>query len=191
MKIGVLALQGAFCEHVQVLTNLGISAVEIRRPREMDDLDGLIIPGGESTTISRLIEEYGLAEPIHRLASDGKPILGTCAGAILLAKNVVQNSLNTLGLMDIIVRRNAFGRQVDSFETSLNIPCLGNNSFPAIFIRAPLIEGVGVSCEVLATLPSGEIVAVRQGNLIALSFHPELSPDPRLHAYFLKVAEQG
>jgi len=189
MKIGVLALQGAFYEHILTLTKLGAQAVEVRRPDELLDLAGLIIPGGESTTISRLAAEYSLDEPIRRMASAGKPIMGTCAGMILLAKNVTEDRPKTWGLMDITVRRNAFGRQVDSFETSLAVSCLEGDGFPAIFIRAPLIESVGASCEVLGALPGGQIVAVRQGKLLALAFHPELSTDPRLHDYFIKTAE--
>lgn len=189
MKIGVLALQGAFSEHIRILTQLGVQTTEVRLPGELDGLDGLIIPGGESTAIIRLVDKYGLREPICHLGLAGVPIMGTCAGLILLAKSAARDDLKTFGLMDITVHRNAFGRQVDSFEVSLNMPCLGAELYRAIFIRAPIIETIGTSCNVLASLHSGEIVAVRQGNLLALAFHPELDSDTRLHSYFLKMTE--
>ena len=188
MKIGILALQGAFSEHARVLAGLGAQTVEVRRPKALQGIDGLIIPGGESTVMVKLIDAYGLREPICHLARAGQPIMGTCAGAILLAKNVTGDSLETLKLMDITVRRNAFGRQVDSFETLLDIPALDSKPCPAVFIRAPLIESAGADCKVLATLPDGRLVAVRQDNLLALAFHPELTSDARVHEYFLEMA---
>jgi 5'-phosphate synthase pdxT subunit len=191
MKIGVLALQGAFSEHIRILKRLGAQAVEVRRPAEMDGLDGLIIPGGESTTIVKLADAYGLREPIRRMARAGKPVMGTCAGLILLASAVSDDNIEPLKLMDMTVRRNAFGRQVDSFETQLDMPCLGKEPCHAVFIRAPLIDKTGGKCEVLATLADGAVVAVRQDNLVALAFHPELSHDDRVHRYFLNMVEES
>ncbi len=187
MKIGVLALQGAFREHILALRRLGAEAVEVRRPAEFVGLDGLIIPGGESTTMLKLVDAYSLRAPIQKMAREGKPIMGTCAGLIILANRVSDDNLETLKLMDMTVHRNAFGRQVDSFETCLDMPCLGSEPCHAVFIRAPLIEQAGNKCEVLAKLPDGTVVAVRQGNLLGLAFHPELSADMRLHKYFLKM----
>lgn len=195
MNIGVLALQGDFLEHMQVIKRLGVTGVEVRLPHDLEDLDGLIIPGGESTTIGKLAEQYGLIEPIRHLA-ESKPIWGTCAGAIFLSKDI-HRSQPLLRLMDIVVERNAFGRQVDSFETDLDLPALGQagngqpRPFHAVFIRAPLIERVGEGVEVLAKLPDGRIVAARQNNLLATSFHPELTPDDRLHRYFLNLANNS
>jgi pyridoxal 5'-phosphate synthase pdxT subunit len=191
VKIGVLALQGAFKEHLITLEKLGAETVEVRRPSELAALDGLIIPGGESTTMVKLADNYGLRTAIQHMAGEGKPIMGTCAGLILLAEKVSDDGIKTLGLMDMTVRRNAFGRQVDSFETSLDIPCLGQDAYQAIFIRAPLIEHAGKKCRVLAELPDGTAVAVRQNNLLALAFHPELSPDTRLHHYFLNMVRES
>jgi 5'-phosphate synthase pdxT subunit len=191
MKIGVLALQGDFIEHVQVLRALGADAVEVRQPDELRDLDGLIIPGGESTTFGKLAIEYGLIEPIRALCNAGKPVWGTCAGMIFLAKDIGRPQ-PLLGLMDVKVKRNAFGRQVDSFEIDLDVPALATTEngqpkpFHAIFIRAPLIESIGKAVEVLAQLDDGTIVAARQGNLLATSFHPELTQDTRFHRYFLE-----
>ncbi len=190
--IGVLALQGAFIEHVEKLKRLGIEAREVRLPADLEGLDGLIIPGGESTTIGKLINRFGLREPITRMAGKGKAIWGTCAGMILAAREVDQEtrarSQPLLGLMDITVRRNAFGSQLESFETGLAIPELGGSPFPAVFIRAPIISTIGPGVQVLARLPGGEIVAARQGNLIATAFHPELTDDDRLHAWFASLA---
>jgi len=193
-RCGVLALQGAFIEHVQVLRNLGIEAVEVRLPEQLHGLEGLIIPGGESTTIGKLAAAYKLIAPIQRLAEEGIPIWGTCAGMILLAKDIAQ-AQPLIGVMDIAVRRNAFGRQVDSFETELMIPALDTVStaeeqgrpFRAIFIRAPYIQSVGNGVEEIAHLPDGTIVAARQGNLLATAFHPELGGDTRFHRYFLAM----
>lgn len=191
MKIGVLALQGSFREHVEMLRGLGVNAVEVRLPEELGALDGLIIPGGESTTIGKIATQYGLIEPIRKMAVQGKPVWGTCAGMIVLAKEVGMRQ-PLVGVMDVTVKRNAFGRQVDSFETDLNIPAIQNGDtspFHAIFIRAPLLEAVGENVQVLAKLDNGTIVAARQGNLLATSFHPELTQDGRFHKYFLAMSE--
>ncbi len=191
MKIGVLALQGAFIEHLPVLEGLGVDAPAIRLPGELKGLDGLIIPGGESTSILNLMQSYKLFEPIKDRALHGFPILGTCAGLICLARNVHhsgRNGLETLSLMDIEVERNAFGRQVDSFETDLQVPVLGEEAFHAIFIRAPIIQRTGEQVEVLDKLSEGTVVAARQGKLVVTAFHPELSDDTRFHSYFLKIA---
>jgi 5'-phosphate synthase pdxT subunit len=188
MKIGVLALQGAFIEHIHCLQKLGVEAITVRKKDEAARLDGLIIPGGESTTMLKLIRLYHLEEPIKNLAGEGKPVLGTCAGMILMASRISPGSLEPLGLMDMTIRRNAFGRQVDSFETSLRVEGLEGTPFQAIFIRAPLISQVGEKVEVLARLADGTIVAARQANRLALAFHPELGGDLRLHRYFLNMA---
>ncbi|MGQ9803322.1 MAG: pyridoxal 5'-phosphate synthase glutaminase subunit PdxT [Anaerolineae bacterium] len=191
MRIGVLALQGAFIEHKNVLNRLGVQPVEVRLPEHLEGLNGLIIPGGESTTMGLLAQKWGLLEPLRAFARSGRPGWGTCAGMILLAKEIVDGvpGQPILGLMDITVRRNAFGRQVDSFEADLEIPVLGDLPFHAVFIRAPVIERVGASVDVLASLDDGTAVAVRQGNLLATAFHPELTPDDRFHRYFMKLAE--
>lgn len=195
-RYGVLALQGAFAEHVQVLCGLGMEAVEVRLPDQLAGLDGLIIPGGESTTIGKLAVAYGLVEPIRRMAEQGLPLWGTCAGMILMAKDIGRDQ-PLLGLMDIVVKRNAFGRQVDSFEADLVVPELDAVStgeekgtpFRAVFIRAPVIESVGNGVMDLARLGGDRsIVAARQGNLLATAFHPELSGDTRFHRLFLSMA---
>ena len=191
MKIGVLALQGAFREHIAMLRGIGVEAAEVRLPEQLRDLDGLIIPGGESTTIGKIAVQYGLIEPIREMIAQGKPVWGTCAGMIVLAKDVGQKQ-PLVGVMDVQVKRNAFGRQVDSFETDLNIPEINNGDaspFHAIFIRAPLLESVGANVQVLAKLDDGTIVAARENNLLATSFHPELTHDPRFHKYFLNMAK--
>lgn len=194
MKIGVLGLQGDYLEHHQVLRRLGVETVDVRLPRHLEGISGLIIPGGESTTIGALAERYGLLEPIRRLAAEGLPIWGTCAGMIFLAKDVGRPQ-PVLGLMDLRVRRNAFGRQIDSFETDLEVPALARlgdpRPFHAVFIRAPLIEDVGPSVEVLARLEDGAIVAAQQGHLLATAFHPELTGDTRFHQYFLELVRQS
>lgn len=191
MNIGVLALQGAFIEHIAVLERLGVKATEVRLPAELKGLDGLIIPGGESTSILNLMHGYKLFEPLKEMAQNGLPIFGICAGLICLAKGVHNsgnNGVETLSLMDIEVKRNAFGRQVDSFETELDVPVLGQEPFHAVFIRAPIIERVGQQAETLAKLPEGTAVAAKQGKLVVASFHPELGDDLRFHRYFLKLA---
>ncbi|MFC1906872.1 pyridoxal 5'-phosphate synthase glutaminase subunit PdxT [Chloroflexota bacterium] len=187
MKIGVLASQGAFAEHIAVLRQLGAEAVPVRVPRELEGLDGLIIPGGESTSIGKLMLGDNLAENIKNQVNNGLPVFGTCAGMILLANDIADSSVPSLKLLNVKVKRNAFGRQNDSFETEIDIPALGDKSFPAVFIRAPLIEQVNNGAEVLARLTNGTIVAVRQGNILASAFHPELTDDHRFHRYFLDI----
>jgi 5'-phosphate synthase pdxT subunit len=188
MQIGVLALQGAFREHAQRLAQIGVAAREVRLPAQLEGLDGLIIPGGESTTIGKLAVEWGLIEPLRTFAH-ARPVWGTCAGAIFLSKDVRRNQ-PLLGVMDITVQRNAFGRQVDSFETALQVEGLAGGPFHAVFIRAPLIESVGPGVDVLARLPDGRIVAARQGRLLATSFHPELTADLRLHHLFVTTCKR-
>jgi pyridoxal 5'-phosphate synthase pdxT subunit len=192
MKIGVLALQGDFVEHAAVLRRLGTQVREVRLPEHLYDLDGLVIPGGESTTIGKLAVNYGLIDPLRAFGKH-KPIWGTCAGAILLSKDAKREQ-PLLELMDITVGRNAFGRQTESFELGLDIPALKEidgqeRPFTAIFIRAPLIEAVQNGTQVLASLPDGGIVAAQQGHLLATSFHPELADDDRFHRYFLSLVE--
>ena len=191
MRIGVLAAQGAFAEHIAALRQLKIEALPVRLPSELSDLNGLIIPGGESTSISKLMLDYNLMGEIRNLADSGLPILGTCAGMILLSKEILDSDVEPLGLMDITVRRNAFGRQKDSFETELTIPALGEKPFPGIFIRAPIIERANSTVEILTRLADGTGVAVRQGRLLATAFHPELTDDLRFHQYFLDIAAEG
>lgn len=186
MKIGVLALQGAFIEHEKVLRKLGAEAAEVRLPGHLDDLDGLIIPGGESTTIGRLAVEFGLIEPLRGFART-KPTWGTCAGMIFLAKDIGIDRQPILGLMNVVVNRNAFGRQIDSFERDLHISVLDGVPFHAVFIRAPIVTSVGEGVAVLSKLDDERIVAVQQGHLLATAFHPELTDDTRLHEYFLRM----
>jgi 5'-phosphate synthase pdxT subunit len=190
MKIGVLALQGDFAEHIVMLKGLGVDAVEVRLAEQLDDLDGLIIPGGESTTIGKLATDFGLMEPLQ-VFGQRRAIWGTCAGAIFLSKDVSREQ-PLLSLMDIKVARNAFGRQVDSFEADLEISELKqatgtDEAFHAVFIRAPIIESVSGDAKILASLPDGRIVAAQQGHFLATSFHPELTGDSRFHAYFLSL----
>jgi len=185
MPVGVLAIQGDFAEHLAALRRLGAEAREVRLPAHLDGLTGLIIPGGESTTIGKLMVDFGLLEPLRAFGRE-RPVWGTCAGAILLSKDV-RREQPLLGLMDITVQRNAFGRQVDSFEADLAIGPLGERPFHAVFIRAPIIESVSPPAEVLSALPDGRIVAARQGHLLATSFHPELTGDDRFHQFFLSL----
>jgi len=189
MKIGVLALQGDFSEHIDVLERLGVSATQVRLPKQLEGLDGLIMPGGESTTIGKLATDYALIDPLRQFGRE-KAIWGTCAGAIFLSKNT-HRPQPLLNLMDITVARNAFGRQVESFEMDLDVPFLGAEAgaYHAVFIRAPLIESVGEGVRILASLPDGRIVAAQQGRLLATSFHPELTLDDRFHRYFLGLAK--
>jgi 5'-phosphate synthase pdxT subunit len=191
MRIGVLAVQGAFAEHIAVLRKLKAEALPVRLPLELISLDGLIIPGGESTVISRLIRDYDLNDQIKKLAASGLPILGTCAGLIILAKELSDSKMQTLGLMDLVVRRNAFGRQRESFEAELSIPALGEKPFPGVFIRAPIIEQTNGNVAVLTRLNDGTIVAARQEKLIATAFHPELTDDLRLHKYFVDIVSNS
>ena len=186
MKIGVLALQGAFIEHEKMLAALGADVVQVRLPRHLDGLQGLVIPGGESTTIGKLSVDYGLLDPLREFAED-RPVWGTCAGMIFLAKDIGHDRQPLLSVMDITVNRNAFGRQVDSFEADLDIPVLDGAPFHALFIRAPVVTAVADSVEILSTLDDGRIVAVQQGHLLATAFHPELTNDNRLHSYFLQM----
>ncbi len=187
MRIGVLASQGAFAEHIAILRCLEVEALPVRLPRELVGLDGLIIPGGESTSISKLMLDYRLVNEIRNLARNGLPIFGTCAGMILLAIKISDSDVEPLGVMDITVRRNAFGRQRESFETELSIPVLGERLFPGVFIRAPLIEEEDSGVEIIARLADGVSVAARQGRLLASAFHPELTDDLRFHQYFLDI----
>ena len=188
MRIGVLAAQGAFAEHITTLGKLQVEVMPVRLFQDLGELDGLIIPGGESTSIIRLMLAYNLMGEIRNLAKSGLPIFGTCAGMILLARKISDSDgVEPIGVMDLTVRRNAFGRQVDSFETEVSIPVLGENPFPGIFIRAPVVEYAGSEVEILARLADGNIVAARQGNLLASAFHPELTNDLRFHQYFLDI----
>ncbi len=171
-----------------MLRSIGVTATEVRLPAHLDGLDGLIIPGGESTTLSRLMSLYGLREPVADLAARGKAVWGTCAGMIMLASEITEQDPVPLALMDVGVRRNAFGRQVDSFEQDLTVKGLGAAAYHAIFIRAPVIIRVGAAVDVLAALPDGRPVAVQQDNLLATSFHPELTADARIHRYFVALA---
>jgi 5'-phosphate synthase pdxT subunit len=188
--VGVLALQGDFAEHIAVLRRLGVQAVEVRLPAQLASVDALIIPGGESTTITRLLQIYELGEPIRRLGQDGLPIWGTCAGAIVLAQRATDLDRPNLALMDIDVRRNAFGRQLESFEADVAIEGLGDPPFHCVFIRAPVIEGAGAAVQVLGRLDDGSIVAAREGNLLATVFHPELTADTRFHELIVKLANE-
>lgn len=190
-KIGVLALQGDFAEHLAVLSRLGVEGVEVRLPEDLEGLDGLIIPGGESTTIGKLAADFGLIEPLRAFGM-AMPIYGTCAGAIFLSKDAKRKQ-PLLALMDITVERNAYGRQVESFEVDIDIPALkgldGDKPVHAVFIRAPLIEKVSGNAQALGSLPDGRIVAAQEGKLLATAFHPELTGDDRFHRYFLKLVE--
>jgi pyridoxal 5'-phosphate synthase pdxT subunit len=199
--IGVLALQGDVREHLSALTDCGVRAVPVRRPAELDAVDGLVLPGGESTTMSRLLETFELLEPVRRRIADGMPAYGSCAGMILLARQVLDGRADQrqLGGLDVVVRRNAFGRQVDSFETDLSLVGLEGGPVHAVFIRAPWVESVGPDVEVLATVPrqpeagaaEGRIVAVRQGMVLATAFHPELTGDGRVHRLFCDLVRGG
>ncbi len=210
LRVGVLALQGDFAEHLTALRRLSyrptngangaasnghassapieVEAVEVRLPSELARVDALIIPGGESTTIGKLLVEYRLLEPLRAAIADGLPVFGTCAGAIVLAKDIGGLDQPLIGAMDLAVRRNAYGRQLQSFEADLKVPALGAPELRAVFIRAPAILSVGPDVEVLARLDSDEIVAAHQGNLLATTFHPELTDDTRLHRYFVEMA---
>jgi len=189
MRIGILALQGAFIEHEKTLRRLGVDTVEVRLPEDLRDIDGLILPGGESTTIGKIAHRWGFDAPLRAFAQSGRPVWGTCAGMILLAEHVSNGAADQplLELMDIKVQRNAFGRQVDSFEADLAIPALGETPFHAVFIRAPLIACVGNDVQVLAQLDDGTVVAAQQGNLLVTAFHPELTDDDRFHRYFVNL----
>lgn len=189
MRIGVLALQGAVAEHIRSLEAAGAEAVTIKRVEQLDDVHGLIIPGGESTTIGKLMRKYGFMEAIAEFSDKGKPVFGTCAGLIVLANQIEGNEEAHLRLMDMTVTRNAFGRQRESFETDLTVKGI-DEPIRAVFIRAPLIKSVGADVDVLSVY-NGEIVTARQGTLLAASYHPELTDDYRLHAYFLEMVKEA
>ena len=186
-RVGVLALQGDFREHAHVLTRLGANVSLVRRPAELDVIDGLVIPGGESSVMDKLSRTFGLAEPLKAAIADGLPVYGTCAGLIMLADTVLDAiaGQESLGGLDVVVRRNAFGSQNQSFETDLEIPALGDEPVHAVFIRGPVVESVGPAATPLAALADGRVVAVEQGNLLGTSFHPEITGEYRFHEYFL------
>jgi len=186
VTVGVLALQGDFAEHISVMQQLGVNTLEVRHAKEFDQIDALIIPGGESTTMARLLDLDEMRESLVRYAKEGMPVWGTCAGMIMLSTWVSDGRPEPLGLMDIKVSRNAFGRQVDSFEAALDIPVIGEEKFHAVFIRAPMVDHVEKTVTVLGRLDDSTIVAVKQNSLLATSFHPELTKDYRLHEYFLE-----
>ncbi|MGB9802278.1 pyridoxal 5'-phosphate synthase glutaminase subunit PdxT [Desulfofundulus sp.] len=185
MLIGVLALQGAFREHQEMLASLGVESRQVRKPEQLEGINGLIIPGGESTTMGKLLNDYHLFEPIRQRALEGMPVFGTCAGLILMAREIIGSVQPRLGLMDMVVERNAFGRQVESFEVDLGVPVLGEKPLRAVFIRAPYIVSTGPGVEVLARY-GDKIVLARQGQFLACAFHPELTDDSRLHRLFLE-----
>lgn len=190
MKIGVLALQGAFREHLDTLRAIGVEGVRVREPADLAEISGLIFPGGESTTMRQLIERWGLREPILDLAAQGAPLFGTCAGMIVLATQIAGGESPILPLLDVTVERNAFGRQLDSFEAEVPVPVLGDTPVHAVFIRAPIIKRTGPDVDVLATLDDGRIVAVRQRNVIATAFHPELAGETRFHRLVATMAAE-
>jgi pyridoxal 5'-phosphate synthase pdxT subunit len=189
VRIGVLALQGAFAEHLDVLRQIGVDGVAVRLPRDLVGVAGLILPGGESTTMRKLIDRWGLGRPILDLARSGAPLFGTCAGMILLAERITDGDEPVLPLLDVSVKRNAFGRQLESFEATLSVPVLGDQPVHAVFIRAPVIDHVGPEVDVLARLDDGRIVAVRQRNVLATAFHPELAGETRFHRLLTTMAE--
>jgi 5'-phosphate synthase pdxT subunit len=190
MRIGVLAVQGAFIEHVRVLRSIGVEPVEVRLPSDLDGISGLILPGGESTTMRKLIHRWGLHEPILDLAASGAPLFGTCAGMILLAREIAGGEEPVFPLLDVTVERNAFGRQLDSFEGELSVPILGDSPVHGVFIRAPIIERVGPDVDVLSRLDDGRIVAVRERNVLATAFHPELAGETRFHRLVATMAAE-
>jgi 5'-phosphate synthase pdxT subunit len=187
-RVGVLALQGDFREHAHVLTKLGARASLVRRPEELDEIDGLVIPGGESSVMDKLARTFGLQAPLRAAIAGGMPVYGTCAGLIMLADTVLDAiaGQQSLGGLDVVVRRNAFGSQNQSFETDLEIPELGDPPVHAVFIRGPVVESVGPAATALASLSDGRVVAVEQGNLLGTSFHPEINGEYRFHEYFLR-----
>ncbi|MSQ23360.1 MAG: pyridoxal 5'-phosphate synthase glutaminase subunit PdxT [Chloroflexi bacterium] len=191
MRIGVLALQGAFREHIDQLARLSVDAVEVRLPKHLAGVDALVIPGGESTTIRKLMTDYKLIGPIGSAIKGGLPVLGTCAGMIVCAKRVDGEEVPGIGGLDVELRRNAFGRQVDSFEADVDVPILGTQPFHGVFIRAPVVESVQPEVKILAQLKDGRIVAVRQGAVVGIAFHPELTDDDRFHRYFLKLVKEA
>jgi 5'-phosphate synthase pdxT subunit len=190
MKIGVLALQGAFREHLDTLSSIGVEGVRVREPADLEGVSGLILPGGESTTMRQLIDRWGLRQPILDLAASGAPIFGTCAGMIVLAREIAGGEPPILPLLDVTVERNAFGRQLDSFEADLDVDVLGTTPVHAVFIRAPIIERTGPDVDVLAELDDGRVVAVRQRNVLATAFHPELAGETRFHRLLTTMAAE-
>ncbi len=188
-RIGVLALQGAVREHVEAIRAVGAEPVQVRLPADLDGLDALILPGGESTTMRRLIDRYGLREPIQRMAREGRPMLGTCAGMILLASRITEGDEPVLGLLDLVVQRNGYGRQLESFESDVSLPAVGEPPLHGVFIRAPVVADSGAQVEVLARDEAGRPVAVRQGKVLATAFHPELTEDRRIHRLLLDMIE--
>ncbi len=190
MRIGVLALQGAFIEHLDVFRAIGVEAVPVRLPSDMESISGLVLPGGESTTMRKLIDRWGLRDPILDLARQGAPLFGTCAGMILLAREIADGEEPVLSLLDVSVKRNAFGRQLDSFEGAMDVPVLGDTPVHGVFIRAPVIERVGPDVEVMATLHDGRVVAVRERNIVATAFHPELAGERRFHRLVATMASE-
>lgn len=190
MRIGVLALQGAFREHRFILEDLGCEVTEVRKASDLDGIHGLILPGGESTTMGKLLQLDGLGDRIKEMAADNLPIFGTCAGMILLSKRIKNSNQYNLGLMDMTAERNAFGRQITSFEVDLNVPILGSQPVRAVFIRAPFIQEIEPNVGILAEY-EGKIVFVRQGNMLASAFHPELTKDHRVHQYFLRIVKEN
>jgi len=190
MKIGVLALQGDFAEHLQTLETIGVEAVDVRRSEQLAGLSGLILPGGESTTMRRLIDRWGLRDPILELAARGAPIFGTCAGMIVLSREIAGGEAPILPLLDVTVARNAFGRQLESFEADLHVPVLGDQPVHGVFIRAPIVERTGPDVDILARLDDGRVVAVRQRNLLATAFHPELAGETRFHRLVAAMASE-
>jgi len=190
VRIGVLALQGAFVEHVRSLESIGVEGVKVRLPEDLDGIGGLIIPGGESTTMRHLVDRWGLRRPLLELAAGGAPMFGTCAGLIVLARRIAGDEEPILPLLDVSVHRNAFGRQLDSFETDVDVPILGDRPVHGIFIRAPVVESVGPDVDVLARLGDGRIVAVRERNVIATAFHPELAGETRFHRLLATMAAE-
>jgi 5'-phosphate synthase pdxT subunit len=190
VKIGVLALQGDFAEHAAMLAAIGVEPIEVRLPAHLEGLSGLCLPGGESTTMRRLIDRWALREPLLAFAATGAPIFGTCAGMILLAKDIADGEAPVLPLLDVTVRRNAFGRQLDSFEGELKVPIVGDQPVHGVFIRAPVIERIGPGVDVLGRLDDGRIVAVRERNIVATAFHPELAREPRFHRLIATMAAE-
>lgn len=193
-RVGVLALQGAFREHVLMLRELGAEVCEIRQLKDLEQINSIVIPGGESTTIGKLLVELEILEPLREKINNGLPAFGTCAGLILLCKNIEDSQQPRLGVLNATVRRNAFGRQIDSFESSLPVPAFGDDHFPAVFIRAPIIIKISPEIKTLATVIQDEKewpVAIRQNNILATSFHPELTRDKRAHAYFLDMIREN
>ena len=190
MKIGVLALQGAFREHLDTLESIGVEGVPVRLPADLEGVSGLILPGGESTTMRRLIDRWGLARPILDLAERGAPLFGTCAGMIVLAREIAGGEPPILPLLDVTVERNAFGRQLDSFEADLSVPVLGDQPVHGVFIRAPIVHRTGPNVDILAQLDDGRVVAVRERNIIATAFHPELAGETRFHRLVATMASE-